>query len=375
MPRPTAVLHTNRSTQATSALLAAIESGRWPHMARLPGEIHLAEEFGVARGTMRRALAQLTAQGRLLRRPHAGFIVPSTGPGAGALTGTILLIGVNGAGFPYAEEYPAAVLIGAQRGAAAIGAHLMLVASERWDEPTRQALLAQRPSAVVMSDIFNGDHASAGRICTALAAAQIPLVWHADPDDGLPCTCVCADQGQGARLLVDHLRRHGRTSPVMLTTYRPGLPWAAHRQSAIAATWGADVSRVAIEIEARTDGRDEGNFRRRTRTYAGYLAELTAGSQRPDALLLSSDSDIPVVTAACRLVGFKPGQDIDILGFDGYWGRLWETAFEAQPPLATVRTNHEHVGRRLIELAMQSSRGGSAAPSERIPSVLVTQLE
>ncbi|MCW2240085.1 GntR family transcriptional regulator [Azospirillum canadense] len=58
----------------------AILLGEWPPGMVLPGEVALAAEYGVAVGTMRRALADLTADGMLMRRRKTGTIVTGRTP-------------------------------------------------------------------------------------------------------------------------------------------------------------------------------------------------------------------------------------------------------------------------------------------------------
>jgi len=53
-------------------LLARIHTHEWPPGSLLPGEIELAGEFGVARGTVNRALRELTDEGLLERRRKGG---------------------------------------------------------------------------------------------------------------------------------------------------------------------------------------------------------------------------------------------------------------------------------------------------------------
>jgi GntR family transcriptional regulator, histidine utilization repressor len=53
-------------------LLQRIRTHAWPPGSLLPGEIELAGEFGVARGTVNRALRELTDEGFLERRRKGG---------------------------------------------------------------------------------------------------------------------------------------------------------------------------------------------------------------------------------------------------------------------------------------------------------------
>jgi DNA-binding GntR family transcriptional regulator len=62
---------------------ADIDSGRIPPGAALPSIVRLAEQYGVADHTVRRALRELRAQGRIETLPHKGSFVVD-GPSGGA---------------------------------------------------------------------------------------------------------------------------------------------------------------------------------------------------------------------------------------------------------------------------------------------------
>ncbi|MER5911935.1 winged helix-turn-helix domain-containing protein [Streptomyces sp. NPDC001982] len=56
-------------------LAQQIDSGRIPPGAALPGIVRLAEQYGVADHTIRRALRELREQGRIETLPHKGSYV------------------------------------------------------------------------------------------------------------------------------------------------------------------------------------------------------------------------------------------------------------------------------------------------------------
>ncbi|SOE46192.1 Transcriptional regulator, GntR family [plant metagenome] len=73
------------------ALLALLDTPGFTPQSRLPGEIALAERFGVSRPVLRQALARLRMEGRIQTRKGSGNFVcdPRSGPPAvtfGALT-------------------------------------------------------------------------------------------------------------------------------------------------------------------------------------------------------------------------------------------------------------------------------------------------
>lgn len=61
---------------------ARIDNGSWPDGYRVPAERQLAQRYGLARNTVRRALRALEEQGRLVRRVGQGTFVsaPAAGP-------------------------------------------------------------------------------------------------------------------------------------------------------------------------------------------------------------------------------------------------------------------------------------------------------
>lgn len=69
-------LHQVVKQQISDAILV----GKWPAGTVLPNEIELARMFGVAVGTLRRALADLTKEGLLTRRRKTGTIVTGRQP-------------------------------------------------------------------------------------------------------------------------------------------------------------------------------------------------------------------------------------------------------------------------------------------------------
>ena len=64
--------------QVAQALEAAVESGELPHGTRLENEIALADQLGLSRPTMRRAIQYLVDKGLLVRKREVGTQVVQT---------------------------------------------------------------------------------------------------------------------------------------------------------------------------------------------------------------------------------------------------------------------------------------------------------
>ncbi|MCI0384536.1 winged helix-turn-helix domain-containing protein [Streptomyces sp. CNQ085] len=66
--------------QVANAIEQKISSGQLRAGARLPGELDLAEQYGVAAGTIRRALVELRERGLVVTLPAKGTYVTQTPP-------------------------------------------------------------------------------------------------------------------------------------------------------------------------------------------------------------------------------------------------------------------------------------------------------
>lgn len=63
--------------QVADHLQARIEAGDLAPGARLPGERELATEYGVALGTVRRAMQEMRERGRVVTTPSKGTFIIS----------------------------------------------------------------------------------------------------------------------------------------------------------------------------------------------------------------------------------------------------------------------------------------------------------
>lgn len=64
--------------QLAAILRAKIDSGEWPPGHRLPSELALQQTYDVGRGTVRRALAHLREEGKIVTFDGRGSFVPPT---------------------------------------------------------------------------------------------------------------------------------------------------------------------------------------------------------------------------------------------------------------------------------------------------------
>ncbi|MEC4722820.1 GntR family transcriptional regulator [Noviherbaspirillum sp. CPCC 100848] len=70
----------SRHAEVTKALIKEITTGLYPIGSSLPGELELAEIYGVSRGTIRTALARIEELGMVSRKKRAGTRVEAVAP-------------------------------------------------------------------------------------------------------------------------------------------------------------------------------------------------------------------------------------------------------------------------------------------------------
>ncbi|MFB9698169.1 GntR family transcriptional regulator [Amorphoplanes digitatis] len=64
--------------QLVEILVERIGRGEWPPNRPIPSELQLVQEFGIARGTVRRAIAVLRERGLVFTVPQRGtYVAPS----------------------------------------------------------------------------------------------------------------------------------------------------------------------------------------------------------------------------------------------------------------------------------------------------------
>ncbi|WP_298303566.1 GntR family transcriptional regulator [uncultured Erythrobacter sp.] len=93
-------------------MLRRITSQVWPQGMTLPHEEVLADEFGVARGTMRRAMADLTERGLIERKRKAGTKVAARRAHSSTLNIPIVRVEITDSGAQYSYKLLSRVLGG-----------------------------------------------------------------------------------------------------------------------------------------------------------------------------------------------------------------------------------------------------------------------
>lgn len=181
-----------------------------------------------------------------------------------------------------------------------------------------------------------GDARLDSRYLEELAARGFPLVLVSRRYPGLVSSTT--DDVAGGRLAGDHLADLGHHRIGVIS----GPQWAStgldRRDGCVSA-----LSRRGIEVEpelVRMDGFDVEDGRRA----AEALLDLPVP---PTAFFVANDYAAIGVLGALRRRGMAPGRDVGVVGFNDI-----PLCAELTVPLTSVRSSHEEMGRRAVEMLL-----------------------
>ena len=362
---------------------AMIESGILTTGDRVPSERDLAMCLGVDRGTVRRGLALLESQGVLQARGKSGRIVIDAGrPRSRVLARTIAVVGsAAGVNIPGHREsgWAEAVVLGAQEAAHNAKYNILSLNPDAVEGVELNHLLTEGVAGVVLVDVF-GPRQHWLTVIERIRACGVPFALYGDDPTIADCDRVISDHAAGAEALTRFLLEQGRRRPLLILsaedvdTYWAAMRRVGYERACAAAGVQALPTLITPPCTLSFVGDDPGRFAASVCFYAGCLLEALRKPMAPDALLAPSDGVCPMLAAACRLHGRKPGRDIAIVGYDNYWRDCIERRLEPFTPAATVDKHNAACGRALVELLLERISGKLPdAPQRRImaPELIV----
>jgi DNA-binding LacI/PurR family transcriptional regulator len=342
----------------------------------LPSERQLSSELGVGRAIVRQALAELDKEGLLARRGtrqrtvafDRGDDVP------GWLRQSVIVLTL-----PRVTAGPGAVRDRWQRYTSlGIVDHLreadiptLALGIGTVDEGELRRLAKGRPMGVLIPEL-NGRTDEVIRTASMFREAGIPVVCYGGSPELLGFDRVASDHAQGSADLTAGLLTRGRRRVVQCWPTPWDTHWFVGRQSG----YGRAMRRAGLEPAATvefprlaTPATTPAAFDYAVKQVAGFLLNTVGdrGVSRPDALLLSSDRDVPYAAAALRRLGLRPGADVLLAGYDNYWDCCEERAFEPLPPVLTVDKRNEQAGSEMVRLLLDRVAGRLAdEPQTRV---------
>ena len=340
----------------------------------VPTEHSLAADLGVSRGTIRSALQELTERGLLSadRGCRRAVARPERAVSETMRRAVVLLSGLEHIHIDWHQNlgHLAAIEGSAIAAIHKEGFHCLTIHPQRLGDECLASLCDDRPAGVLIPDPFAFSP-------KALEAAErfreqgIPVVFNADGGAFASFDRVVSDQGKGAEELVAALAKRGCKRLLRVWSNSPDLYWVRARdegfKKAVAAVNLALLPPLRVKGVVNNNDCDRDLFESQTRLFAGFLIEAFAAKKdRPDAILATSDAEIPLVAAALRLLGVTPGIDVLLAGFDNMWTRLPEQKFEPTAPAFTIDKKNSAIGEAMAKLVCAGARGEKPDTPQRV---------
>ena len=193
----------------------------------------------------------------------------------------------------------------------------------------------------------------------ALARLGLPLVTVAYHDPEVGCPAVVADNRQGVRDAVRHLIAHGHRRIAFIGWLE--YPAIAERYEGYRDALTESGVPCSPELVIGVEDRQTASGR------AGARQLLEGGAWPCTAVVTGTDRNAVGVMEVLQAAGVRVPEDIAVVGFDDL-----TVAELADPPLTTLRTRFDELGRRAASRLLDEI-SGSAVPrtAHRVPVALI----
>jgi DNA-binding LacI/PurR family transcriptional regulator len=342
----------------------------------LPSEVQLCGELGVARGTLRSALAILEKEGWVGLHKGRGRIVRRAPQGRMSLMARTIALITHFRSNPADErdeicsvDQAAAVGIG-KAGYGLYALHLRATRKGiELDEQIFSAICHDPPVGLLVGPTAS-DYAL-GREAIAALADTFPVVACGNDAVWANVDRVYSNHKAGARALTQLLLSEGRRRILRIWSADERHYWLKDRnaghEEAMAGAGLTPLPPVCLTGYPLTVERTRATFETCVRVVAGYLAEWVGSRRRIDAIMATSDTDAVIAAAALRLFDIEPNVDIAIVGYDHACPRLdfGFPEFEHAAPWATVDKQEHEMGRAMVRI-LEQRRAGQASTEARV---------
>ena len=312
--------------QVAAILKKRIHNGTWSNGSSIPSEKELCAEFDVARGTVRQALASLTAEGYLSREQGRGTFVQWHEFSANHSRSQRLAFVV-----PYVRDSSVpAILIGFQQ--VAEQSNYSVIFNHVNNDVQQQErvilkLIDENVAGIALYPI-NSEYVS---IIESLYNARFPLVLIDRYLRTFSTDYVMTDHFGGAIRGTHYLFNLGHTRVGFITWLSPAVSME-HRLLG----YSQAVAERGMRLDERMICQVEG-YPMIDRT---PLHEYLSGPDRPTAVFAANDQIAIAIYRAATSLGLSIPNDLSVLGFDDL-----DVSAHLDPPLTTIAQPFVQIGR------------------------------
>ena len=355
-----------------------IEANVLPPGSMLPPERDLATTLKVSLSTLQRTLQLLESDGTILRRgARTRLVAKPSGKDGDLLSGTVLVIAENSlpSNDPSVYGWSGYVAAGSLAEISQLRLHAVVLNPNDLDNDRLDRLLASGVSGLIIPELDRFEKLIPDWAKRA-QEAKIPVVVFGDEEYLRTFDRVVPDHEVGTYELTKWLLSCGRKAPHMAALLESSLPaWMQARQRGYEKAMreaGLQPFPPLLCLEPSLPGVSKENlFQLKTQFLAGAILHPLHDGTPLDALLATTDGDIPAVASAVKLLGKKPNADIALVGYDDYWDQSPNRSDDNTPPLATINKNNLNIGRELVRLLLER-RNGKLPPEPQLRLVAPT---
>lgn len=338
--------------RAVHSVRAWISDGHLIDGDALPSERTLADQLGLARGTVRSALDELARDGLIASADGGQRRVRRAGR-HGLMANTVALL-TQAPAITAPERVPLGqdtfIQIEVARLLAGNGRLALSVDPRHLGADGADQLIASRPRGAIATHAV-ASSSDGQNLMSRLITGGVPTVAHGDARALRVSDHVTSDQEQGGYDLTRWLIAQGRLHILCFWRFPAERDWINDRYAGhVRALHEAGLKPLPAlrtpELTIPSDTAD--GFSALTRALSGFLHQpLAAGI---DAVMTATDGHAYQTAAACRLLGRMPGRDVLITGYDHLGAACFEQAFEAAALSATVDKVNPAIAAALVTL-------------------------
>lgn len=343
--------------QLYSRLIEGVATGRLKPGDMLPAESEIAEQIGVARSTVRQALAQMEQEGLLLRVRGKGTFIRENATGRIPRPGldAVALIMPEQSGF-----YP--LLMAGFEEAAAASRNQVIVVSTR-NDAYRQGdailqLIDKQVAGVAIVPVMSQPSTPAYQV-RQLQKNGIPVVLCHRGVDGVRAPVLALSGHDIGRLAGEAMIRHGHRRIAFVSALRS--PMAESYEAGLRAALEKAGASLPTNSVAYIGSDGYANHDEYERAMDAALGELTSrpASERPTAIFTGFDGVAELIYLQLMRRGLSVPGDISLVSFGGAT-RLGPI----QHRLAAVTVDEAMVGRLAADLLAEMRSGRRAIESD-----------
>jgi len=360
--------------RAVRSLKQWVSDGRLPSGERLPPEVRLAAKLNVSRSTIRLALSDLEKEGIVSSDKRRRIVLDRIKPEKTFLSDAVALITDSPDQFQrgrmHGTWHSNFIHTGAVDAIREAGYDVLNIHPSRIAGDMIQRLIMQQPRGVIiLREVLqtpSGQH-----LPQVLQEGNVLFVVYGDigraRDSKKAATfdTVASDHENGAYELTRWLLSQGRKRilrfwPLSCDNVSEKQEWIKQRDVGFERAMREAGIEPLPALEIFSWSRDVDSletFQQRARLLAGYLIEYLTMAEPIDAIMAVSDSVVPCISAALKIHGREPNEDIVIVGYDNMWQDLIGRKWDSTPPVATVDKRNLEIGYELMRLLQERIKG------------------